>query len=70
MDIGRGDEQFRVVDYWDRLTGKSWKRDFRDPKILEYALRIARSAVPADDNVLVGLDRTGASMLVHRSELA
>lgn len=58
--------EFRVEDWWDRLTGGSWMSANGNPAAILYALRTA--GIPLDDEVVYG--KIGAfGHLVHVSEL-
>lgn len=62
--------EFRIEDWWDKLTGGSWKYADGNPAALKYALRIGLSdnPPPADDEVVYG--KIGAfGHIVHTSEL-
>jgi hypothetical protein len=67
-DIGRGDEQFRIEDWWDRVSGGSWMSAQGNPAALIYAMRSA-GKFPADDEVLYGKDFQGMGHLLHVSEV-
>lgn len=66
-DIASGD-LFQVEDYWDRLTGGSWLYANGNPACLDYAVRLACSGLPLDDEVVYGKVR-GLGYLVHVTEL-
>jgi hypothetical protein len=72
-DLDAGDE-FRVEDYWDRVSGQSWGESTNNPAALKYAIRTGLAAaiggreVPLDDEVLYGKVR-GIGHLVHVSEI-
>lgn len=60
--------QYRVEDYWDRLTGKSWMHSDGNPAAMHYAIRNATNSLPIDDEVLYG--KIGSlGHLVHVSEI-
>lgn len=64
-----GGLDFRVEDYWDRVSGKSWMLCQGNPACMVYALRTGLTGLPPDDEVLYG--KIGAlGHLVHISELA
>lgn len=59
---------YQVEDYWDRVSGGSWMFAEGDPACLKYALRIAGTEIPLDDEVVYGkID--GLGHLYHVSEL-
>ena len=61
--------EYRVEDYWDRITGGSWMDANGNPAALIYAVRGATAGLPLDDEVLYGkIGSFGA--LVHVSEVA
>lgn len=64
-----GSSDYRVEDWWDRLTGKSWMTCEGNPACIIYALRTGFSENPiTDDEVLYG--KVGAfGHLVHISEI-
>lgn len=65
-----GGSMFRVEDWWDHLTGKSWRVSDGNPACMVYAIRagFAKYNVPTDDEVLYG--KVGPfGHLVHVSEL-
>lgn len=62
--------QFRVEDYWDRITGGSWMDAEGNPAALKYAMRSGLEAhLPLDDEVVYGKDENGYGHLVHVSEI-
>lgn len=65
---GAGFHTFRVEDWWDRLTGRSWMDSNGNPAAMNYAIRGGLSGLPIDDQVLYG--KVGAfGHLVHVSEI-
>lgn len=59
---------FRVEDWWDVITGKSWAISDGNIAAMHYAIRIGASFIPPDDEVVYG--KIGAfGHLVHVSEL-
>lgn len=63
-----GGVEFRLEDWWDRVSGASWMEDvFSNPACLNYATRVA-FRVPPDDEVVYG-KVDGLGYLVHVSEL-
>ena len=71
VDIGDGEQEYRVEDYWDRVYGGSWRWAKGNPAAMNYAMRSAlrkRGSLPLDDEVLYG--KIGAhGHLVHVSEV-
>lgn len=70
--LGEGEFVFYVEDWWDRLTGKSWKWSDSNPAALWFAMRTGmKGTVPTDDEVLYGHLQSpgGLGMLIHVSEL-
>ncbi len=61
---------FRVEDYWDRVKGEPWGTSAWNPAALKYAMRIAFTSIPVDNEVVYGKDEVGIEYLVHVSELA
>lgn len=60
--------EYRVEDYWDKVTGKSWMNSDGNPAAMQYAMRSAIAGLPLDDEVVYG--KIGAfGHLVHVSEL-
>lgn len=64
-----GGEEFHVEDWWDRVSGSSWKSTTANPACISYLMRLAgNSGIPIDDEVLYG--KIGAfGHLIHISEL-
>ncbi|MBM7554538.1 hypothetical protein [Thalassobacillus pellis] len=61
-------KMFRIEDWWDRVSGKSWRDSGRDPAVLEYAVRAGGSGLPLNDEVVYG--KIGSDgHLIHKSEL-
>lgn len=66
--------EFRIEDYWDRVSGQSWGDSIGNPAALMYAMRTGLSSikegksVPYDDEVVYG-KINGFGHLVHVSEL-
>lgn len=68
VDIGQGYQDYRVEDWWDRLTGGSWMDAVGNPAALNYAMRVATERLPINDDVVYG--KIGAfGYLVHVSEI-
>lgn len=60
--------EYRIEDYWDRVSGQSWKYSSGNIAAMQYALRAAYANLPMDDEVVYGkID--GFGHLVHVSEL-
>ncbi len=64
-----GGSEFTVVDWWDRVTGKSWKDSDHNPACFIYSLRRGLSNLPFDDEVLYGKTDDGSDHLVHITEI-
>lgn len=66
-----GGSEFRIEDWWDHLTGKSWGSCDGNPACLLYAIRSSFQKardIPEDDEVIYG--KVGwAGHLLHVSEL-
>lgn len=61
-------KEYRIEDWWDRLTGGSWMHADGNPAALKYAFRAGMTGLPTDDEVVYG--KVGAfGHLVHVSEL-
>jgi hypothetical protein len=59
---------YRIDDWWDKLTGKSWMDAEGNPAAWHYALRSGRAGLPIDDDVVYGL--VGMfGVLMHVSEI-
>lgn len=69
-DIGRGAEQFRIEDWWDRVVGMSWMDSDGNPAALMYALRSGTARLPLDNEVLYGKDSDGFGHLIHASQVS
>jgi hypothetical protein len=61
--------KFRVEEWWDKLTGKSWMFSDGNPAALMFAMRSGMSGLPLDDEVVYGHDEASIGHLVHVSEL-
>lgn len=65
--------EFKVEDWWDRVSGKSWAHSSNNTAAnntaaINYALRVNRLKLPIDDEVLYGkIGHLG--YLVHMSEI-
>lgn len=63
-----GGAEFKIEDWWDRVSGRSWGQAQGNPACLHYAMRAAANLIPADDEVLYGkIGHFGH--LVHVSEI-
>lgn len=59
---------YRVEEYWDKMTGLSWKDSVGNPACMIYASRVDANHLPIDDNVVYG--KIGCfGHLVHISEI-
>lgn len=60
--------EYRIEDWWDRVSGRSWGEADGNPACIHYAMRAASNLIPPDDEVLYGkID--GFGHLVHVSEI-
>lgn len=60
--------KYRVENLWTEVYGKSWTISDGNPAAINYAIRVARTSIPNDDNVYYGkID--GLGYLVHESEI-
>jgi hypothetical protein len=64
-----GGAEYRIEDWWDTLTGGSWQMAQGNIAAIQYALRVAGTGVPLDDEVVYG-KIGGLGHLVHVSELS
>jgi hypothetical protein len=46
--------QFRIEDWWDHLSGASWRDAGGNPAALQYAVRAMIKGLPANDDVVYG----------------
>lgn len=67
-DWGEGDHEFRIEDWWDRVTGGSWMDAKGNPAALIYAVRSVDAGLPLDNQVVYGHIKNRGT-LVHVSEL-
>ena len=63
-----GGGEYRVEDWWDKLTGKSWMNSNGNPACMVYGRRGADNCLPIDDEVVYG-KMNGLGHLVHISEI-
>lgn len=66
-EIGGAD--YRIKDWWDRVSGGSWMDAEGNPACLVYALRSAIAGLPLDNEVVYG-KVGGLGHLVHVSQIA
>jgi hypothetical protein len=60
--------QFRIEDWWDHVSGTSWRDADGNPAALQYAVRAMVQGLPANDDVVYG--KVGAlGYLVHVTEV-
>ena len=60
--------QYKIEDWWDRLSGKSWMWSNGNPDAIQYAIRAVYNNLPFDDEVVYG--KIGfLGHLVHVSEI-
>lgn len=63
-----GGSEYRLEDWWDRVSGQSWKWATVNPACLGYAMRSIKPKLPNDDEVVYG--KIGPlGYLVHVTEL-
>lgn len=63
-----GGAAFKIEDWWDKITGKSWMWSNGNPAALHYAIRAVYNNLPFDDEVVYG--KIGSlGHLVHMSEI-
>lgn len=65
-----GGSNYRVEDWWDRVSGSSWMNARGNPACLVYAMRtgFSETPIPTDNEVLYG--KVGLfGHLVHVSEI-
>lgn len=61
-------EEYRIEDWWHKITGNSWMYSEGNPACLNYAIRSSQEDLPLDDQVLYG--KIGAlGYLIHESEI-
>ena len=60
---------FRIEDYWDRVSGRSWGDSVGNIACINYATRMGLAGGPSDDEVVYG-KINGLGYLVHVSELS
>jgi len=65
-----GPLEYRVEDYWDRVSGKSWMVSNGSPAAMSYGFRtgLSNAIIPTDDEVLYGKIE-GMGTLVHITEI-
>ena len=60
--------KFQLEDWWDKLTGSSWRVSKGNPACLNYTIRVTMNDLPINDRVVYGkID--GVGYLVHVSEI-
>lgn len=63
-----GPHDYRVEDWWDKLTGGSWMDADGNPAAINYAIRAGMHHLPIDNEVVYG--KIGAfGHLIHVSEI-
>ena len=63
-------DHYRLEDWWENVSGKSWQTCQGNPACLQYAMRtgLAKEPIPSDNEVVYG--KVGSfGHLVHISEL-
>lgn len=64
----QGGAEFKIEDWWDRISGRPWGDTQGNPACIHYSMRAAANLIPADDEVLYG--KIGYfGHLVHVSEI-
>lgn len=68
LQLDNGTHNFRLEDWWDRLTGGSWMTADGNPAAMMYAVRAGTTGLPIDDRVVYG--KIGPfGHLIHVSEI-
>ncbi|QES45195.1 hypothetical protein DEJ49_33175 [Streptomyces venezuelae] len=67
VDLGQGPQEYRLEDWWDRVSGSSWMYAEGHLACLAYAIRTA-GITPIDDEVVYG-KCGGIGHLAHVSEI-
>lgn len=63
-----GRHEYRLEDWWDRITGGSWMTADGNPAAMIYGMRSGLISLPIDDEVVYG--KIGSlGHLVHVSEI-
>jgi len=65
---GLNGQEYRIEDWWIRVTGKSWMGAAGNPACMKYAIRSGLAGLPMDNEVLYG-KVGGLGHLVHISEI-
>lgn len=61
--------EYRLEDWWDRVTGESWMESKDNPIAIQYAIRSSFCGLPLDNEVVYG--KIGLfGHLIHVNELA
>lgn len=69
QDIHFGGSDFRVEDWWDKVSGSSWRNQAStNPACVIYMMRRSTEYLPDDDEVLYG-HIGDFGYLVHLSEI-
>lgn len=64
----QGGAEFKIEDWWDRISGRPWGDVRGNPACIHYSMRAAANLIPPDDEVLYG--KIGyLGHLVHVSEI-
>ena len=66
---GFGGSVFKVEDWWDRVSGRSWTKCPGNIAAKVYFLRTVHHGLPLDEEVLYGHTEDGYGHLVHVSEI-
>ncbi len=62
-------EDYILEDWWDRISGESWKYCTSNIAAMNYAATVAQLRLPTDDQVVYG-KINGLGFLLHVTELA
>ena len=60
--------EFKVEDWWDRVTGGSWMNANGNPAAIIFAIRSAGVGLPTDGEVVYGKFK-GMGVIIHASEI-
>lgn len=66
--IGEGPHEYKLLDWWDKLTGGSWMFADGNPAALIYAMRSGMNEMPLDNEVVYG-HIGGFGHIVHVTEI-
>ena len=63
------DQEYKVEDYWENVSGNSWMKGWGIPACLVYGCRVVIAELPLNDEVVYGKTRDGLGHIVHVTEL-